>query len=98
MKKLLMMLALTATMLASGPVIAHGDGKPEYGGIVQMVDDLSFELVGTTTGAVIYVDPGAGPGHVIELLQNMSGADAIFQMIKDAGKDWDGSDPLRVLG
>ena len=49
-------------------------------------------------GAVMYVDPGAGPGHVIELLQNMTGADAIFQMIKDAGKDWDGSDPLRRLG
>ena len=49
-------------------------------------------------GAVIYVDPGGGPGHVIELLQNMTGADAIFQMIKDAGKDWDGSEPLRVLG
>lgn len=49
-------------------------------------------------GEVIYVDPGKGPGHVIELLQNMSGADAIFQMIKDAGKDWDGSEPLRKLG
>ena len=49
-------------------------------------------------GEVIYVDPGKGPGHVIELLQNMTGADAIFQMIKDAGKDWDGTDPLRILG
>lgn len=49
-------------------------------------------------GAVLYVDAGGGPGHVIELLQNMSGADGIFQMIKDAGKDWDGTDPLRVLG
>ena len=49
-------------------------------------------------GAVIYVDARGGPGHVIELLQNMTGADAIFQMIKDAGKDWDGQDPLRVLG
>jgi len=49
-------------------------------------------------GAVIYVDAGGGPGHVIELLQNMTGADAIFTMIRDAGKDWDGSDPLRVLG
>lgn len=58
-------------------------------------------LVEGTVGAdgeVIYVDAGGGPGHVIELLQNMSGADAIFQMIKDAGKDWDGSDPLRPLG
>ena len=49
-------------------------------------------------GEVIYVDPGKGPGHVVELLQNMTGADAIFQMIKDAGKDWDGKDPLRKLG
>lgn len=49
-------------------------------------------------GEVIYVDPGQGPGHVIELLQNMSGADGIFQMIKDAGTDWDGSEPLRILG
>lgn len=49
-------------------------------------------------GEVIYVDAGQGPGHVIELLQNMTGADAIFQMIKDAAKDWDGSEPLRKLG
>jgi len=49
-------------------------------------------------GAVIYVDGGNGPGHVIELLQNMTGADAIFQMIKDAGKGWDGAEPLRKLG
>ncbi len=49
-------------------------------------------------GHVIYVDAGGGPGTVIELLQNMTGADAIFQMIKDAGKDWDGTDPLRKLG
>ena len=58
-------------------------------------------LVEGTVGAdgeVIYVDPGKGPGHVIELLQNMTGADAIFQMIKDAAKDWDGSEPLRKLG
>jgi hypothetical protein len=32
------------------------------------------------------------------LLQNMTGADGIFQMIKDAGKNWDGSEPLRKLG
>jgi hypothetical protein len=49
-------------------------------------------------GAVIYVDAGGGPGHVIELLQNMSGADGIFEMIRQAGRDWDGSEPLRTLG
>lgn len=58
-------------------------------------------LVEGTVGAdgeVIYVDAGNGPGHVIELLQNMTGADAIFKMIKDAGQDWDGTEPLRKLG
>ncbi|BEV00989.1 VOC family protein [Novosphingobium olei] len=54
-------------------------------------------------GEVIYVDPGArdgggGPGHVIELLQNTAAAPGLFQMIKDAGKNWDGSEPLRKLG
>lgn len=49
-------------------------------------------------GAVIYADLGGGPGHVVELLQNMTGADAIFAMIRDAARDWDGSEPLRKLG
>ncbi len=48
-------------------------------------------------GAVIYVDPGQGPGHVIEYLQPMSGTEGLFQMMKDAARDWDGSDPVRVL-
>lgn len=48
-------------------------------------------------GEVIYVDPGQGPGHVIEILQPMAGSEGLFQMMKDAAKDWDGSDPVRVL-
>lgn len=58
-------------------------------------------LVEGTVGAdgeVIYVDAGGGPGAVVELLQNMTGADALFQMMKDAARDWDGSVPLRTLG
>lgn len=50
------------------------------------------------SGEVIYVDPGAGPGHVVELLQPMEGSDALFAMMRDAARDWDGSDPLRVIG
>ena len=50
------------------------------------------------SGEVIYVDAGGGPGHVIEMLQPMTGSEGLFQMIKDAAKDWDGSDPLRPLG
>ena len=49
------------------------------------------------SGEVIYVDAGGGPGHVIELLQPMAGSEGLFQMIRDAARDWDGSDPLRTL-
>jgi catechol 2,3-dioxygenase-like lactoylglutathione lyase family enzyme len=50
------------------------------------------------TGEVIYVDAGGGPGHVIELLQPMQGSEGLFAMMREAARDWDGSDPLRVVG
>ena len=46
---------------------------------------------------VIYVDPGSGPGHLIEILQQGEGGPDLFAMIKQAGEDWDGSEPLRSL-
>jgi len=49
-------------------------------------------------GAVIYADFGGGPGHVVEMLQPQPGTQDVFDMIKQAGKDWDGKDPLRKLG
>jgi methylmalonyl-CoA/ethylmalonyl-CoA epimerase len=49
-------------------------------------------------GAVLYVDTIGGPGSIIEILQPATGADALFAMIKAAGRDWDGTDPLRRLG
>lgn len=49
-------------------------------------------------GAVIYVDAGGGPGHVIELLQPAPGSDGLFGMMRDAARGWDGSEPLRKLG
>lgn len=47
---------------------------------------------------VIYVDPGEGPGSLIEILQQGAGGPDLFAMIKQAGENWDGSDPLRKLG
>jgi hypothetical protein len=49
-------------------------------------------------GAVIYVDAGGGPGTVIELLQPMGGSEGLFDMMRDAARSWDGSEPLRKLG
>lgn len=47
---------------------------------------------------VIYVDPGKGPGSLVEILQQGEGGPDLFAMIKQAGLDWDGSEPLRSLG
>jgi methylmalonyl-CoA/ethylmalonyl-CoA epimerase len=49
-------------------------------------------------GAVLYVDTGGGPGTIVEILQPASGTLAVFDVIKAAGRDWDGSDPVRRLG
>jgi methylmalonyl-CoA/ethylmalonyl-CoA epimerase len=49
-------------------------------------------------GEVIYVDAGGGPGHVIEILQPMSGSLELFAMMREAARDWDGGEPLRVIG
>ena len=47
---------------------------------------------------VIYVDPGAGPGSLVEILQQDKDGPDLFGMIKAASVDWDGSDPVRKLG
>ncbi|MEL6528495.1 MAG: VOC family protein [Pseudomonadota bacterium] len=47
---------------------------------------------------VIYVDPGLGPGSLVEILQQGEAGPGLFAMIKQAGEDWDGSEPLRSLG
>ena len=52
MKRLLALLLLTA----SGLLMAHGDGTPKHGGVVQSANDLSFELVGLDGSAMLYVE------------------------------------------
>ncbi len=50
------------------------------------------------SGHVIYADPGGGPGSVVEILQTQPGTRELFTMIREAGIDWDGNEPLRKLG
>ena len=42
-------------LLSVNSAIAHGSAKPMYGGIVQMANDLTFELVADNDGATIYL-------------------------------------------
>jgi len=50
------------------------------------------------TSKVIYVDPGQGTGHLVEILQQDQDGPDLFAIIKAAGENWDGSDPVRTLG
>jgi catechol 2,3-dioxygenase-like lactoylglutathione lyase family enzyme len=49
------------------------------------------------TSEVIYVDPGGGPGSLVEILQRAKDGPDLFGMIKAAAHSWDGSEPLRRL-
>lgn len=45
----------------------------------------------------IYVDTGGGPGTMVEMLEPSPAFGDLFAMMRDAARDWDGSDPLRML-
>ena len=49
-------------------------------------------------GEVIYVDTGGGPGTMVEILKPGPGSREFFAMMRDAARDWDGTDPVRKLG
>ncbi len=49
-------------------------------------------------GEVIYVDTGGGPGSMVEILKPAPGGRDFFAMMREAARNWDGSDPVRRLG
>lgn len=61
MKKLLTVVMLGLSVLSFNSALAHGGAKPKHGGVVATASDLSFELVGTPTGAVIYIEDHGKP-------------------------------------
>lgn len=46
---------IAAALAGAAGVMAHGAPDPQHGGVVQVVSDLGFELVGTMEGAALYV-------------------------------------------
>ena len=59
--KLLAAVVLGLSALSFNVAMAHGDNKPKHGGVVASSGDLHFELVGTSTGALIYIDDHGKP-------------------------------------
>jgi hypothetical protein len=56
MKSKLLAAAVLGLSILSFNAMAHGGAKPKHGGVVAAASDLGFELVGTPTGAAIYVE------------------------------------------
>lgn len=61
MKKLFTVVVLGLSVLSFNTAIAHGDAKAKHGGVVAVASDLGFELVGTASGAAIYVEDHGKP-------------------------------------
>lgn len=80
--------ALFLVALSLNPAMAHGAGKPLHGGIVQVANDVQFELVAEADGATIYlVDhdepmPSTGITGKLTVLQ---GAKKTEVDVKEAG-------------
>jgi hypothetical protein len=74
--------------VSAGPALAHGGAKAQHGGIVQVANDLSFELVVDADGATIYLmdhgKPLASKG-ISGKLTVLQGAQKAEAEIKEAG-------------
>ncbi len=83
------MVSLAALVsLSAGTALAHGGAKAMHGGIVQVANDLSFELVVDADGATIYLmdhgKPLASKG-ISGKLTVLQGAQKAEAEIKEAG-------------
>lgn len=56
---------------------------------------LGDENVGTRFA---YVEPPNRPATVIEIMEDNEITSGMGKFVRDAAVDWDGSDPIRVLG
>ena len=96
MKHLISVASLVICCLSVNSALAHGDAKPQHGGILQVANDLSFELVAQADGATIYLmdhgKPMASKG-ITGKLTILQGSNKIEADIKEAGDN-----TLRVLG
>jgi hypothetical protein len=94
--QLLAAAVLSLSALAMNSAMAHGAAAPRHGGVVQMANDVSFELVADADGATIYLIDHDAPMPSTGLsgkLVVLSGAEKSEAEVKPAGDN-----KLRVTG
>lgn len=91
---------------------AHGEGfhqfaywASDFDATMRSVADAGWPVVwsgGEDVGTrFAYVEPPAGPAHVAQIIEIMELTEITSGMaafVRDAAANWDGSDPIRVLG
>mgnify|MGYP001607852739 FL=1 len=81
------LLALSAATMNTA--LAHGAGTPRHGGVVQVANDVNFELVAEADGAAIYlVDhdepmPSQGISGKLTVLQGSQKSEADIKAVGD---------------
>ena len=81
-------LTLILSALTLNAAMAHGAAKPQHGGVVQVANDVSFELVLLAEGAVIYLvdhDEPMSSAGITGKLTVLSGATKTEAELKPAG-------------
>lgn len=79
---------LAASAAFAPTALAHGTPDPLYGGVVQTVDHIAFELVATPDGALVYTTDHDEPFDAARYdgkLTVLNGADKSEAPLKHAG-------------
>ena len=95
-KHVIQIAALTLGALTLNQAMAHGAGKPQHGGVVQVANDVSFELVAEADGATIYLVDHDAPMSS----RGISGKLTVLQGSKKSEADVKeaGDNKLRAVG
>lgn len=87
-KQLIQIAALALGALTLNQAMAHGAGQPQHGGVVQVANDVSFELVAEADGATIYLvdhdEPMSSKG-IAGKLTVLRGSNKTEAEVKEAG-------------
>ena len=81
-------LVVAASAIAAPSAIAHGAATAQHGGVVQTANDMTFELVATPAGALVYVmdhDVAYDAKQMSGKLTVLNGADKSEVALQPAG-------------
>lgn len=87
MRKYIVAILITGAVALFAPkAVSHGDAQPQHGGIVQVKNDLHFELVRDAAGVSLYVfdhgEPLVTEGIAAQLLILAEGKKSEVQLTK----------------